>query len=138
MRKTTIVAAASLAFVALFFAAGPASGQEKSAGGLWQGAIELPGSELGISITLELVAGAWTGKIDIPAQNARGLNLSEVRVEAATVSWKIAASSARGRPASSSSWTRATSAAASPKRQSHGAAAVPPASCSSSIAACPS
>ena len=78
--------AASLAIV---FAVGFAPGQEKSPGGGWQGAIELPGTDLGISVTLALVSDEWTGKIDIPAQNARNVKLSDVLVEGRTVSWKL-------------------------------------------------
>jgi len=89
VKQRNVVAAASWAILALFLDAGRASGQAKSAGGAWQGAIELPGAELGISVSLELMSGAWAGKIDIPAQNARGLRLTEVRVEGTYVSWKL-------------------------------------------------
>lgn len=87
MTKRSVVSAA--AALAAVLAAGFASGQEKSAGGGWQGAIELPGTDLGISVALELVSDEWRGTIDIPAQNARNVKLSDVLVEGRTVSWKL-------------------------------------------------
>jgi hypothetical protein len=85
-RRARVFAVAPLA---ILFAACVVCGQEKSAGGGWQGAIELPGTELGIRVTLDFVSDQWIGKIDIPAQNARNVKLSDVLVEGRTVSWKL-------------------------------------------------
>jgi hypothetical protein len=82
-------ARAAVALLAVLLAAGFLFGQEKSAGGGWQGSIELPGTELGIRVTLDFISDQWTGKMDIPAQNARNVKLADVLVEGRTVSWKL-------------------------------------------------
>ncbi len=49
--------------------------------GIWEGAIELPGTRLGITIEFKSGPdGSLTGDIDIPLQNARDLPLSNIRV----------------------------------------------------------
>jgi hypothetical protein len=58
--------------------------------GSWQGAIELPQAKLDITVDLAQQAdGAWTGTIDIPAQQAKDLPLEPVTVEGDTVKFAI-------------------------------------------------
>ncbi|MDQ3625021.1 MAG: alpha/beta fold hydrolase, partial [Verrucomicrobiota bacterium] len=64
-----------------------AKAAEPDAVGHWEGAIKLPGTELGVRVDLDRDAtGAWTGTIDIPAQGLRGFKLGEVAVKGADVS----------------------------------------------------
>jgi uncharacterized protein len=59
--------------------------------GRWKGAIELPGGGQ-LEIIVALTRGgdqAWTGTIDIPAQNLRGFALSAVAVEGARVHFEM-------------------------------------------------
>lgn len=44
----------------------------------WTGAVELPGIELGITITIEHDGEAWSGVIDIPMQGVDDLPLSDI------------------------------------------------------------
>lgn len=57
--------------------------------GPWTGAIEVPGQDLGIEITL--TAGeAWSGTISIPAQGLRDFALAGVRVDGDQVAFALA------------------------------------------------
>lgn len=70
--RTSLVLSVVLA-AALVVAAPPA--------GLWKGAIELPGSQLAIEVSLVRSGeGVWSGTIDIPAQGLRGFALADVGV----------------------------------------------------------
>jgi hypothetical protein len=52
-----------------------------TAAGQWAGQISLPPGPLAISVVLNVDAsGAWSGTIDIPAQGAKGLALSNIVV----------------------------------------------------------
>jgi pimeloyl-ACP methyl ester carboxylesterase len=79
--------------VAAFLAIGlPASAQTPgpSAAGTWSGHVALPPGPLVVSVVLARDdAGAWTGAIDIPAQNAHGLKLTHIVVDDANVSFAI-------------------------------------------------
>ena len=48
--------------------------------GHWEGQIEIPGQPIAVKIDLTLNDSAWSGTIDIPAQGAKGLPLSDIRV----------------------------------------------------------
>lgn len=62
-----------------------------SAEGRWQGAIELPGSELAVTVDLARGDdGGWQGEVDIPAQGAKDLPLTDVTADGAAVSFRIA------------------------------------------------
>nr|MCU0254751.1 beta-lactamase family protein [Acidobacteriota bacterium] len=75
--------ALSLAAGAAVPTAGPA--------GHWEGAIELPGTELGVVVDLAPgPGGAWRGEIDIPLQGAKDLALADVTVEGDAISFAIA------------------------------------------------
>jgi len=65
--------------------------QSRTAAGVWNGAISLPGAELIVSVNLQQKDdGGWTGTIDIPMQNAKGLPLSNIAIEGASISFSIA------------------------------------------------
>lgn len=55
------------------------------AAGTWQGAIQLPQGPLEVTIDFSQNNGAWTGLIDIPAQQAQDLLLEPVSVDGQTV-----------------------------------------------------
>lgn len=59
--------------------------------GHWEGEIELPGGagKLQVMIDLARDGDAWTGTIDIPMQNAKGMPLEEISVEGEKVRFKI-------------------------------------------------
>ncbi|HYO13158.1 MAG TPA: hypothetical protein VE685_08195 [Thermoanaerobaculia bacterium] len=58
-------------------------------GGSWQGAINLPQGPLQVTVDLTEANGAWTGTIDIPAQQAQDLALEPVTVNGSEVSFAI-------------------------------------------------
>ena len=57
--------------------------------GRWDGLIELPGSPLEVSVSLQRGEG-WTGTVDIPAQNATGVPLRAIQVDGQKVRFAIA------------------------------------------------
>jgi CubicO group peptidase (beta-lactamase class C family) len=58
--------------------------------GHWEGAIELPGSKLQVSVELfQAPDGAWTGSIDIPAQGAEDFPLEAIEVQDDRVGFAI-------------------------------------------------
>ena len=70
-------------------ATGPAAGGDaKSAlAGAWAGKLEIPGQPLGIELVF---APDGTGTIDIPAQGASGLALSQIAVSGTAVTFELA------------------------------------------------
>lgn len=58
-------------------------------GGNWQGAINLPQGPLEVTVDLAEANGAWTGTIDIPAQQAENLLLEPVTVNDTEVTFTI-------------------------------------------------
>lgn len=58
--------------------------------GHWEGAILVPGGELGIDVDLAQADGAWQGDISIPAQATQDFVLSEVSVNGMEVSFLMA------------------------------------------------
>lgn len=58
--------------------------------GGWSGAIELPGSPLGVHVELVRDGDVWSGTIDIPVQGATDLPLEAVAVEGDAVTFRIA------------------------------------------------
>lgn len=92
MRSSNPRAAAPLrlAIVLLFACILPARAQQaQGPGGHWAGAIALPGRELRFEVNLASKAGAWTGDISIPQQNASGLPLTNLAVSGDTVTFEI-------------------------------------------------
>ena len=64
--------------------------QTKSAAGAWSGAINTPGVALQITVNLDLKDAKWTGAIDIPMQNVKGVPLTNIKVDGSTVGFAIA------------------------------------------------
>jgi hypothetical protein len=58
-------------------------------GGNWQGAINLPQGPLQVVVDLTEANGAWTGTIDIPAQQAENLLLEPVTVNGSELTFAI-------------------------------------------------
>lgn len=78
-----------LFFALLAGAVLPAAAADAS--GRWSGAIQIPGTELGVQVDLAAAeGGAWKGDIDIPQQNARDLPLENIKVDGSSVTFKIA------------------------------------------------
>ena len=57
-----------------------ASYAEDRATGHWEGHIEIPGQPIAVKVNLAIDESDWRGTIDIPAQGAKGLPLSEIHV----------------------------------------------------------
>lgn len=85
--KRRVIACLWLFFALLAGAVLPAAAADAS--GRWSGAIQLPGTELGVQIDLASEDGAWKGDIDIPMQSARDLPLTDVKVDGSSVTFKI-------------------------------------------------
>jgi pimeloyl-ACP methyl ester carboxylesterase len=68
----------------------PLSLAAQSPAGLWEGSITTPGAPLNVIIRLNEGPGGWTGTIDIPAQGAKGLPLSDIGVDGSTVRFTLA------------------------------------------------
>ena len=68
------------AFIFISFAAAPALAGGRFMGE-WEGRVEVPGSPLGVIVTLTEKEGELTGSMDIPAQNAFGIELIKLEVE---------------------------------------------------------
>lgn len=84
-RRATVLALLAVALQ------GPAVARAQSeAAGQWEGAIETPGTELGVIVDLSVDAdGAWSGEIDIPVQGAEDLPLSGITVDGRSVRFSI-------------------------------------------------
>jgi hypothetical protein len=72
--------------------------QEPTPAGYWEGSIDIRGNALDIAVELKTDAeGTWSGVIDIPAQDTRGMNLANVMVEGRDVAFAM--SGVPGNPA---------------------------------------
>ncbi|MBL8760756.1 MAG: serine hydrolase [Phycisphaerae bacterium] len=60
------------------------------ADGMWKGAIELPGANLNVEVSLKDTASTPSGTITIPQQGAKDLPLADVSVKGDEVAFKIA------------------------------------------------
>ena len=68
-------------FIAIVLVVGiSVSYAEDRATGHWEGHIEIPGQPLAVKVDLAIDDTDWNGTIDIPAQGAKGLPLSEIHV----------------------------------------------------------
>lgn len=86
------IRAAALLFglMALLFLPSQLAAEENhNISGQWKGAIQIPGTELGINIEFAQTDSGWGGTIDIPMQGAKGLPLSGIVVEANEISFKM-------------------------------------------------
>ncbi len=72
-----------------FLLLGSVNAQTTGLEGRWDGAIELPGSPLDISVTFTR-SEAWAGAVDVPAQNIAGAPLRAVQVDGQKVRFVIA------------------------------------------------
>ncbi len=89
---TRLLAAVVLLAVPML-APGALAAQEEAAptpAGHWEGAIVVPGGELGIDVDLAVADGAWRGDISIPVQATHDFALSEVSVNGMEVSFLMA------------------------------------------------
>lgn len=86
--KRSGIPVAAIALAALF--PGAVASAETPLAGRWTGAIELPGQRLEITVQIAGSGDAWSGTIDIPAQNARNLPLSSFDVSSSAVRFSIA------------------------------------------------
>jgi len=75
-RRRAVVALATLLLVLL---AGGVGAAPADPAGHWEGAVTLPGLELGLLVDLQLQDGVWSGTADIPMQGAKGIPLVGVR-----------------------------------------------------------
>ena len=57
-----------------------ASYAEDRVAGHWEGHIEIPGQPIAVKVNFAIDESDWRGTIDIPAQGAKGLPLSEIHV----------------------------------------------------------
>lgn len=57
--------------------------------GKWQGAIEIPGTKLELSIDLMKEDGQWKGDLDIPIQKIKDMKLAELTISATEISFKL-------------------------------------------------
>ncbi|MEX2302795.1 MAG: alpha/beta fold hydrolase [Bryobacterales bacterium] len=88
MAKRLSQAALLLGLAALWTAA--ALAQEATPAGYWEGSIDIRGNALDIAVELKTDAeGVWSGVIDIPAQDTRGLSLANVMVEGRDVAFAM-------------------------------------------------
>ena len=68
------------------------SAAASDAGGLegyWEGAIEIPGRPLAISLNFAKKGDAWSGEVSIPAQRAKDLPLSQIKISGSDVSFAM-------------------------------------------------
>lgn len=86
--KRTLLGA--LVVAAVFALAHPTAAQAADPAGSWSGAIELPGTELGIAVVLAPTEDGWSGTIDIPVQGLSGFALSGVAVGGGRVRFAMA------------------------------------------------
>jgi hypothetical protein len=88
MAKRLSQAVLLLGLAALLTAA--AMAQEPTPAGYWEGSIDIRGNPLDIAVELKSDAeGAWSGVIDIPAQDTRGTSLANVMVEGRDVAFAM-------------------------------------------------
>ena len=84
--------ARALGRLALVALAGAAVGAQEPSrwAGHWEGGIEIPNAPLAVEVDLVQTDDAWTGTIDIPAQDAVGLPLTILRIDGETIEFAIA------------------------------------------------
>lgn len=88
MMKTALLAVLSL----LLGTAAPAHAAEATAAGRWAGAIEVLGQQLDIVVRLaDATGGGMSATIDIPAQGAKDLPLTNVRREGSRIHFELPA-----------------------------------------------
>lgn len=79
----------SLATLASFLFAVCLAAESPDPAGHWEGAITLPGQELGLDIDLASDGETWKGDITIPVQGARDLALTKIEVHGSEAAFTI-------------------------------------------------
>ena len=85
-RKTSWLMAAFVLLIGLYPTAALA---QHDPAGRWEGAIDVPGMKIDVSVELAHSDGAWSGSIDMPVQNLHDLALENIAVDGAAVSFTI-------------------------------------------------
>lgn len=57
--------------------------------GRWKGVLEVPGASLTIEVSFKTTSDGLTGTIDIPQQNAKDLQLKNIRFEPPKVHFEL-------------------------------------------------
>ena len=65
------------------------SGVTQNIADLYNGSLNLPGVELKMTIHLERENDTWSGTLDIPMQNIKGMELSELTIKDKTLNFKL-------------------------------------------------
>ena len=73
LRQTILVIIAIVTCLSISYA-------EERVVGHWEGQIEIPGQPIAVKVDLAINDNDWSGTIDIPAQGAKGLPLSDILV----------------------------------------------------------
>jgi len=86
MRISTLLAlTCSFAFGTL-----AAFAQTPSPAGIWDGAINLPGTAMRVIVTLQQKEDrSWSGTVDIPMQSAKGIPLTKITIDGASVAFTL-------------------------------------------------
>ena len=82
-------AMAAILLLALSVGVAPALAAEASLTGHWEGAVEIPGTKLGVDLDFSQENGAWKGDISIPQQKAKDLPLKNIQQQGTAVSFEI-------------------------------------------------
>jgi CubicO group peptidase (beta-lactamase class C family) len=86
MKKQLLSACAAL-MVLLFFSVALQAQTDYS--GTWKGAIEIPGTNLELSIHLSKDGGKWSGTLDIPLQHVKDMKLADLALEGDALRFKL-------------------------------------------------
>jgi pimeloyl-ACP methyl ester carboxylesterase len=89
MKKRLFIAVLAIATLALSLSA-VALGEGMDLVGTWVGVLELPGAELGMVFHIAEENGSWSATLDVPAQGAAGIPVSEVSIADGTVVMNVA------------------------------------------------
>jgi pimeloyl-ACP methyl ester carboxylesterase len=92
--------------IACLNAPAPRAASAADLSGHWEGAIELPATNLAILVELKQVGDQWSGLIDIPAQGAKGLALAGIAIAGDTLQFRV--SGVPGDPAFKGTFAAAT------------------------------
>lgn len=85
MNKNTCL----FAFFALFLLPGIQLQAQTDYAGNWNGAIELPGIKLEIAIQLKQDKSDWTGLLDIPVQQVKGMKIVDLQIADKKIQFKL-------------------------------------------------
>jgi hypothetical protein len=75
--------------MAVFSMSTPLSVAQATAGGHWEGSIQVPGQELQVAVDLKGDGKKWEGTIAIPVQGLKGFPLSEISVQGDAVGFAM-------------------------------------------------